>query len=250
MSEVPQSLPVHPRTRQRLHELSVKDISDSYNDTRRQLFETLQSLLADPGDTIEDQMNTLIKNYQSLCTLQASSMNLTARLANAKDSFRSLCEQCDPVDPLTWYQYASGELMAPRLVTLFQDEQSVSKEARLSREDVLLSALKYIWNDPTAMIPDEQNDDLYIEGGKIELHCPITYKPFETPMISKKCNHVFDRLGIENYLHGYPSRDCPQSGCSQKLTMSDFQEDDLMKLRCKIAKVKKKPTKTEALDVI
>lgn len=255
MTQIPKSLPVHPRSRQRLHELRVRDLSGFYSSARRQLYETLQCYLEYPTDAIEEQMNSLITSYQKLCTLQESSEKLSARLENVKQSFRSSSDQCEAVDPITWYRYASGELTGPtKLSDLFKEEQDTSRStSRGSTEDLLLGALKYIWKDPTAVIPDEQKDedDLYIEGGKIELHCPITYKTFEKPMISKKCNHVFDRVGIESYLKDATSRDCPQSGCSQKLTMNDFQEDDLMKLRCRIAKLKKDVPKAEsALDVI
>lgn len=255
MAQFPTSLPIHPRVRQTLHELRVEDISASYGDTRRQLYETLQSLLADPDDAIEDQMNALISNYRQLRSLQTSSNTLTTRLEKAKDAYRQASEQCAPVDPLTWYQYSSGELAGPTsLSTFFQNEQATSQEApQVSRDDLLLSALQYVWADPTAIIPDEQNDedDLCINGGKIELHCPITFSRFKNPMISKKCNHVFDLVGIESYLGGLPTRDCPQSGCSQKLKISDFQPDELMKLRCRIAEVKKRFLKSEtAFDVI
>lgn len=122
----------------------------------------------------------------------------------------------------------------------------------------ILKVLPYIWNDPTCVIPDLQNpadeDDLQIEGGKIELTCPITCKPYEAPLISRKCNHVFDRDGIQNYLQGYTTRDCPQAACSQVVSMRDFVRDPIMELRCKIAKMKESQEQdkrsSQAIDVL
>lgn len=256
MSRLPDSLPIHHHARNAFHGLNVPDVSRCYSTVAQQLLETYQQTIDDPEDDVDAQMNELISTYQELVALELSSRSLEAKLANAKGKYRESTQTMDPVNLESWSHYTKDDPEGPTpLSQLFESEQvPLEKGSRQTREDKLLWAIAHLWKDPTAMMPDDQNndEDIHIEGGKIELRCPITCQDFKQPMISKKCSHVFDLQGLENYFQGHAARDCPQAGCSQKLSMNDFEQDQIMALRCQLEKVKRKiDAKPEiALDVI
>lgn len=251
MAKLPESLPIHRRARGAFHELNVGDVSRCYSAVAEQLLETYRHTVEEPGEDVEAQMGELIAAYRELASLQSSSRCLETKLESAKRKYRELSQGLDPVDLASWNRYGSDQDALPRLSEVFEGEQtSPGPRERPTREDKLLDAIAYLWNDPTGVMPDENNDEeVQIEGGKIELRCPITCQGFKRPMISKKCNHVFDSEGLENYFQGHTTRDCPQGGCSQKLSMNDFEEDEIMSLRCEIEKVKKKSSTEDQIPM-
>lgn len=107
-----------------------------------------------------------------------------------------------------------------------------------------LSFLKhalFIIKNPTEPLPDSNNndgdddDELQIEGGKIDLKCPITLQLFKDPYMSKKCGHTYDAEAIKTTF-GTHGQICPTPGCPASLLASDFKRDDLMALRVKAFK--------------
>ncbi|KAH3900425.1 uncharacterized protein SCODWIG_01242 [Saccharomycodes ludwigii] len=111
----------------------------------------------------------------------------------------------------------------------------------------VFKCLPLLLKDPMCVLPDDEenninnndDDDVKVAGGTIELTCPITCRPYAYPMISRKCNHVFDKDGLTNYFQSNEDGNqikCPQGACKAYLTMSDFIKDDIMDLRCKIYK--------------
>ncbi|QLQ82568.1 hypothetical protein HG537_0H03310 [Torulaspora globosa] len=242
MGKLPSGLPVHRNARSAFHELNVADVSRCCRDVAQQLVETYRDAMGDPGDELDVQMNELIATYRELVALESSSRCLETKLENAKGKYRESSHNSEPVELSSWNRYISDSDGRPGLLDIFNSEEtSVGTRPKPTGDFKLLEAIAYLWKDPTAMMPDENNDDdVHIEGGKIELCCPITCQDFERPMISKKCNHVFDLQGLQNYFQDYTTRVCPMPGCSLTLSINDFEEDEVMKLRCQIEKVKKK----------
>lgn len=266
MSSYPNSVPLHPHASKKFHNIRTTDLSSCFKIAKRQFIDTFCLLIEYSSTNIDEQVNSLISNYQELISYENESSLFEQQIRSLKEDYKSLSDQCQPVDLTTWDLYRTNELPTPpKLSAMFADltqneQQREIQPENITTDDKILKALPYIWKDPTCVIPDQQfsltsdEDDLHIQGGKIELLCPITCKPFENPMMSKKCSHVFDKDGITNYFQGYTSRDCPQGACSQKLTLRDFIPDELMKLRCKIAHIKEKSSKKsenlEHLDTI
>lgn len=254
MSSYPNSVPLHPHASKKFHNIRTIDLSSNFKVAKRQFIDTFSLLIECSSTNIDEQVNSLILSYQQIVAYEKESSSLEQQVRSLKQEYKSLSDQCQPVDLTTWDQYRTNELPTPpKLSAMFadltQDEQQRENtyiSSTATTDDKILKAIPYIWKDPTCVIPDQQfsltndEDDLHIQGGKIELICPITCITFKNPMMSKKCEHVFDKDGIKNYFQGYPSRDCPQGGCSQNLTLRDFIPDELMKLRCKIAQLKEK----------
>ncbi len=260
---IPKSVPLHPKSGKYFHNLHARDLSNIYQQCYKQIDETINQLVDSTSPStigIEEQVADITSIYKLLSTYESESNSFDEHIKDLKKNFKQSSDACPQIDLSTWDKYRTGELTAPKLSELYLNMPTPEPATMVNNTDTLkiLKVLPYIWNDPTCVIPDLQNpadeDDLQIEGGKIELTCPITCKPYEAPLISRKCNHVFDRDGIQNYLQGYTTRDCPQAACSQVVSMRDFVRDPIMELRCKIAKMKESQEQdkrsSQAIDVL
>ena len=262
-NHIPKSVPLHPKSGKYFHNLHARDLSNIYQQCYKQIDETINQLVDSTSPStigIEEQVADITSIYKLLSTYESESNSFDEHIKDLKKNFKQSSDACPQIDLSTWDKYRTGELTAPKLSELYLNMPTPEPATMVNNTDTLkiLKVLPYIWNDPTCVIPDLQNpadeDDLQIEGGKIELTCPITCKPYEAPLISRKCNHVFDRDGIQNYLQGYTTRDCPQAACSQVVSMRDFVRDPIMELRCKIAKMKESQEQdkrsSQAIDVL
>ncbi|EJS44068.1 mms21p [Saccharomyces arboricola H-6] len=261
---IPQSVPLHQQAGKYFHTLHSQDLSNLYQQCYKQFDETINQLVESASPSTADtgkQIADITGAYKLLSTYELESNSLHNDIKDLKKNFKLLSDSCPQIDLSTWDKYRTGELTAPKLSDLYLNmpgPEPTGTAANNTNTLKILKVLPHIWNDPTCVIPDLQNvpgeDDLQIEGGKIELTCPITCKPYETPLISRKCNHVFDKDGIKNYLQGYTTRDCPQAACSQVVSMRDFVKDPIMELRCKIAKIKDSQEQdkknNQAIDVL
>ncbi|GMG40302.1 unnamed protein product [Ambrosiozyma monospora] len=102
-------------------------------------------------------------------------------------------------------------------------------EGRKSADD--FESKVFVCIHPTEPLPfkldGEEEDDLEIEGGKINLNCPISGQPMVDPYINLKCKHVYDKTHIKEYLRGL--RECPI--CGIQMQFSDLRPDPLTKKR-------------------
>lgn len=277
-SEVlPKSLPIHPKATRFLHDISVNDNTKYLQQCQRELDSTLDQIIETTlfirGDLPLDLIQELDQTNKNLQAQYEQLKKSGKILQTAKDQYRQDSNQCQHVESLDdWQNYVTmgtnSNIHIPKSLQAHYEESVKSFETSNTPETMLdaqskttmiLKALPQIWSDPTAVIRDEipsaDDDDLKIEGGTIDLECAITCKQFVTPMISRKCGHTFDKEGIVNYLGGPNSRtvkDCPQAGCSKSVSINDFVEDDLMKLRCKIADCLKQRqiADSDSIDVI
>lgn len=114
-----------------------------------------------------------------------------------------------------------------------------SGDALLDKEAIALQQHAFVVQHPQAPLPNhlsgsannanEDEDEIEVEGGKIELVCPIARQQYQNPIISKKCRHTFSKASLVQYLRS--NRTCPISGCGAYLELRDFEKDTLMDLR-------------------
>ncbi|SCV04995.1 LANO_0G16182g1_1 [Lachancea nothofagi CBS 11611] len=249
VNAIPESVPLHRSTVQELHSWRTRDISAIFNETRSQFSNTLNQL-AETDLKDASSLSSLAQVYKDFQNLESQQKVLQGNITDAKTRYRTQSDELPPVTWENWDAYREGRLQAPKLSNVFADVEREKKgNARAMPNDSLsrlFKALPHILADPQCILPDERtDDDLQIEGGRIELTCPITCMPFKKPMISRKCGHVFDFDGIEQHLAGQPTKDCPQSGCGQKVAMKDLIRDEVMELRCKVAATKSTSAKAE-----
>ncbi|KAL3233162.1 E3 SUMO-protein ligase MMS21 [Nakaseomyces bracarensis] len=271
--------PIHRDQRDNFHDLAAYDLSVDLESIEKQFDKTLLQLV-DYIDMLDEPalvqaVIDLNESYQDLLQQQAQAAQCDAELDEIKKRYLQISSAATPVTIDTVRDYIDGTTQIQSLQQFYDDtHQEDFKNIRISNNsnnkrktrgsaatygaplstERLLTILPYIIDDPTCVVPDdteteETEDDIQIEGGKIELSCPITCKPFENPMISKKCGHVFDKEGIQIYFNTPDKKKCPQGACGHELTATDFKPDQVMLLRCKINKMKR-PTTTENLDTL
>ncbi|AEY96936.1 FAEL053Cp [Eremothecium gossypii FDAG1] len=238
---VPERLPLHSDVLQQFHELSSYNKTDLVEEVRHQFELTLVQVVREtPGEMPRELIDSISAQYRELLAIARQMASRDAHLERSKADYKAQSDQCEPIKLQTWDGYQQGELTAPSLAEIYAQEDA-GEEARAPAEHEdqlqrLFTALPYIWNDPTAMVPDQaasrqEDEELKISGGTIELTCPITCQPFVRPMISRKCGHVFDEVGLRRFLERQ-TKPCPQGACGHNLSMKDFVPDLVMQFRC------------------
>ncbi|CDH11552.1 related to E3 SUMO-protein ligase MMS21 [Zygosaccharomyces bailii ISA1307] len=242
--------PLHLRCRQ-FHSLRVVDLNPVYQDAKKELIQTLWQIV-DTANSQElgDLIKSICESYDELQKCEVDSLRLESAVEQGKQRYKQISDTFPPLNLENWDQYARDR--APSLRDYIHGVEEVAKPPQITEQDRLLRALPYIWQDPQCMLPDDEGTEegVQIEGGRLELICPITCRPFQQPMVSKKCGHVFEKEGITNYFDGHSSRDCPQGACVQKLALRDFVPDDIMKLRCLIQGKRTQNEDETPLDVL
>ncbi|EEB06723.1 Smc5-6 complex non-SMC subunit 2 [Schizosaccharomyces japonicus yFS275] len=84
---------------------------------------------------------------------------------------------------------------------------------------------------------DEENDsddDLVVSAATMNVRCPLTLQPIEHPMLSKKCQHFYEKEAILSLMGN--GCICPVVGCNVKLKRKDLVEDELLERRIRRAR--------------
>lgn len=76
---------------------------------------------------------------------------------------------------------------------------------------------------------DDDDDDLEVEGGKVNLTCPISREIFVRPVKNTNCPHTYGLDALKIYLRS--SRECPE--CGVAVSLSDVRADKIMEVRVK-----------------
>lgn len=96
-------------------------------------------------------------------------------------------------------------------------------------------------------LSDDSDDDIEIAGEVQSLKCPLTLQIFKEPYSNKVCQHTFEKYAIVEYYNknaagemqasqarrrpepiGPKTIECPVAGCSERLQLADFYEDQFM----------------------
>ncbi|ROT36281.1 hypothetical protein SODALDRAFT_335365 [Sodiomyces alkalinus F11] len=95
---------------------------------------------------------------------------------------------------------------------------------------------------------DDSDEDLVIEGEVQSFTCPLSLEPLSEPFTSSKCNHTFQKAAIVEWFgtsRNMP-KTCPQTGCSQSISLKDLYEDEII-LR-KIQRARKRREQEETAE--
>lgn len=74
---------------------------------------------------------------------------------------------------------------------------------------------------------NDGDDDVEVDGGKVDLTCPISRQLFTKPVKSIICKHTYDSASLQTYLRS--SHECPE--CGSHLQISDTVVDTIMQTR-------------------
>lgn len=80
---------------------------------------------------------------------------------------------------------------------------------------------------PSNLMLDDEEDDLEVEGGKVDLTCPISRTIFENPVKNKNCIHTYDLDALHVYLRR--AKICPE--CRASLSSTSYTPDIIMQAR-------------------
>jgi hypothetical protein len=118
--------------------------------------------------------------------------------------------------------------LVSRRITLGTSTSNSRSTTALTR---FVKNASFVLHNPTAPLPDdeEDEDDLAVKGGTVDLKCPITLQLFKDPYASTVCSHVFDKSAIQDTFSS--KSDCPMPGCPHAMRADDFERDPLMLLR-------------------
>lgn len=264
------AFPIHKDQKDNFHDLKGYDITIDLDSIEKQFDKTLKQLvdyidMLGDESTLVQSVVALNESYQELMAQQQAARQTDEELEAIKREYMEMSNNAAPVTIDTIKDYLDHKLEIPSLHQFYEEKHKETKPVITTAGSGssggygaplttarLLRILPYIIDDPTCVIPDDNadEDDIQIEGGKIELSCPITYKPYHNPMISKKCGHVFDKEGIQIYFNTPEKKKCPQGACGHELTANDFKPDQLMLLRCKINNMKRPSTNSDNLDIL
>ncbi|KAH3682643.1 hypothetical protein WICPIJ_006388 [Wickerhamomyces pijperi] len=191
-----------------------------------------------------EPVKTLVESYEKLALSRMETLYFNRAFIDGKQEIMDRFQQEPPLTVDTIAHYASISPNTKDLTQLIEEKANSKIISQKSKRKVLESNKDYrylknatfIIDNPLEPIPkegEENDDDLEMAGGTVDLKCPITYKTFENPMISKKCEHIFDQAAIEDLWRRGGAIDCPVPGCGKSLLKSDFEPDRIMSLRVK-----------------
>lgn len=262
---VPEQLPLSNHAVRELTKIRIQDSSKLFSQCNEELREIMDQYMQNVTDTeeLKPMFQTLSECAEKLDQQELKYNKIGKNLELAKKQYIKESESIQPVTFETWNSFVDNSENIPNLQSLLAEDRSPELKINSLRQEnlrhaensKLLRVLPLIWDNPRCIIPDDndEEDDLMIDGGIIELTCPITCKMYEEPLISKQCGHVFEKSGLQEYFRTERTRDCPQTGCSKHLKINDFIPDPIMKLRCTIANIKEKEDEAkeaEKLDVL
>ena len=149
------------------------------------------------------------------------------------------------------YDYMSTEAEAiangtplpfPSLTEVFDQEvkkvESQNEETKTLEDEAVrqFKQIMFVAVYPDGPIPfslekdgddGDGDDDVEVDGGKVDLTCPISREVFVRPYRNKTCKHTYDLEPLKIYLRS--SQECPECGVS--LRMETVEPDLVMQTR-------------------
>lgn len=260
---LPQSFPLASTTRTQLRSLSI----NHYEPKREQLMKQYTDAILEVatgyiGNLLEqyvekmaakhmslhdfkEKRSKIFKEDEQISRLRSKMASLRDTLnehTNSIDSFRNarraaLEANNEPVKLSTLAEYKKGARDHRSLGELYKiaKRQSQSIQSNNPGDEMYKNFEEsiFVTINPTEPIPDyiengiSGEDDVEVEGGRIDLMCPISHNLMQDPVRNKVCGHTYDKSSVINYLRN--SHECPI--CPKKFNRNDLVEDKFMKLR-------------------
>ncbi|KAH3675628.1 hypothetical protein WICMUC_002545 [Wickerhamomyces mucosus] len=257
--ELPQYFPLPSDTNfEKVKNLSIKD--EELAGTEKDILDSakyyLDLILEERGKTSSsiyktDVLVDLLSSYEKLVKTRIESKYFSDRFNFVKNEIKQRSRTEEQISNKNIERFGVGnktqsfsKILESKLEAQKHkiSEQVIRQTIMQNPDYKFLKYAPFIIEDPLKPLPEEndgENDDLEVEGGIVDLKCPISYKLYEAPFISKVCSHVFDKTAIANTFSG-TSKKCPIPGCGALLTVKDFAPDRVMELRVKSHKIHEK----------
>lgn len=258
--QLPDYFPIHRSQVAPIHSLpsESKTVSDFTRKLERELNETLTSYIdgqickenelliakQEKGKSLDDAKKALLSTDKTIQTAKdlmdriCDSQNKDAKHTQAVKKTKVLIQQRlrDEVelDLNTLELYQNMNPTPKQVYELFKDQQvdaegeeeenpRIAKKRKTFKENLFLTV------NPEVPLPSEEDeDDVCISGGKIDLRCPLGKQLMEEPVRSLNCGHIFDKQNITRYMET-SSRGCPE--CGKALQRENLKVHDATKRR-------------------
>ncbi|ODQ77623.1 hypothetical protein BABINDRAFT_163345 [Babjeviella inositovora NRRL Y-12698] len=190
------------------------------------------------GEELLKQASEMLVSMQ---TTQDAQNSMFAAVSQTKATFRNTTREEPPLqlEYLQHYQNIPLDETHRSLTQMLDDllaQQPAPQRSAALEEDIhFLNNAAFVIQHPLEPLPEteEDEDDLAMAGGKVDLYDPLLRKLFVDPYYSKKCRHVFEKGPVHELMRQEHSReiDCPTMGCGMRISAKDLVPDKLMKLR-------------------
>lgn len=255
MAQIPEYIPFLPEVSRKFYEINnasleqkeLRETSEKLLESALEFLEQIVDTPYNPGDEEEDdeRQEPLWKVVQAFDMVTRSIMEsevFSNVFKKTKSIIQAKIGSEAPLSLSNIDQLAKVDVERNMFSKMLRNklEEADDRLARHLRHNtnpdyVYLKQAAFIIDHPLDPLPDEnagEDDDIQVEGGKIDLVCPLSMKMFENPMISSICGHTFDQEGIRGiWTNG--AQACPIPGCRKRVSYSDFEKDRLMILRVK-----------------
>lgn len=252
MLTIPQYVPI-PREKLQDFEslrdacLPVKELKHTEEQILQAAMDFLDQIMSSEEDTSEGgvdrlaPLKRLLESFENIVQAQYTTEQFGKMFNEVKQKVRDQnrgAREFD-IDSLDYYNgLDADDMMFSKLLEKKMAQLrpiDIKTKYRNNPDYVYLKNAAFILDHPEDPIPDEnEDDDIHIEGGKVDLRCPIVMKIFENPMTSTKCGHTFSLEGVNGTWQTQNAQTkCPTPGCDKRLRKSDFKPDRLMTLRIK-----------------
>ncbi|QEU58717.1 Mms21 [Kluyveromyces lactis] len=249
---LPDVLPITSKRHDILHQITLPDLSREISAAKSSIQDSVIGLLSSypkyPTDRV-DEINGLESAYKDLLRMESRQKFLNSKLTEMKSKYIQQSSDAPRLNRDNWDSFLNNEYnlinIRKEWIELQSEEVEIDKKDQWLR---VFCALPYIWSDPTRIIPndpfetdaaqEEEGEDIKVEGGVVELTCPVSVKKFQAPMISVKCHHTIDNESLQSLFQRGKSIQCPVSGCNKTLTARDFVADRLMHIRVLISELR------------
>lgn len=214
----------------------------------RKVGESFLSDVSENPDLLKDPkcLEFLEKQADSFAKLLLSKFKLQLLQNTLKSAHRGLVEsrrqeQDLSLDNYHVYKDVVKENFADSIIASLDENDNFDNILRADPSYQYFKNARFVLLNPEDPLPDDMTDEeLAVAGGKISLKDPLSLNYFVNPMISRKCNHVYEKEHILRLLEGHSQINCPVTGCSAHLTSNDLRDDKLMTLRVKVYLANKK----------
>lgn len=250
---IPSSMQHHFETKLKDASIPVTDLKQTENDLLQAAVEFLDQIVEteDTAGTGEEEevdrlapLKRLLESFETLVQTQQQTRDFQNIFIETKTAVRERSrregeleiDQLEHFSQLDPDQFLFSRMLESKMSTA--QPVNIQRQFGDNADYIYLKNAAFILEHPEDPLPDENDDDdLHVEGGKIDLRCPITLKLFENPLTSTECHHTFDQEGVEGtWISQQDIHSCPIPGCSKALRRTDFQPDRLMNLRVKCYK--------------
>lgn len=93
---------------------------------------------------------------------------------------------------------------------------------------------------------NEEDEELEMTQATVDIHCPYTKEVMVHPVKCKKCNHVYEKVNVEQLLLKKRVIQCPVVGCKVKdMVLADLEPDLDMEVTIKQAQRNAKKNRQE-----